>query len=94
MTRRVKTSIYIDGELWERLKERARSRSVEISRYLEDLIREELDSEIVDALGELIDEEVIELDFEPVRAGGTVSDLVREMRDERGSSLSRHQRHN
>ncbi len=93
MTERVKTSIYIDRKLWERLKDHARSRGMEISRVLEDLIREELDNEVADVLGVLMDEEIIELDFEPVRAGGTVSSLVREIRDERSSSLSRHQRH-
>ncbi len=82
MTDRVKTSIYVDRKLWEKLKAYARSKNMEISRLLEELIREELDSEIADILSELVDERFAELDFEPVRAKGSVSSLVREIRDE------------
>jgi len=88
MTERVKTSIYIDRELWEKLKAYARSRNMEVSRLLEELVKENLDSEIVDILGELVGEGFVELDFEPVKAKGLVSGLVREIRDERAAGLS------
>ncbi|MDT7895138.1 MAG: hypothetical protein RQ855_02955 [Desulfurococcales archaeon] len=39
---RVKTSIYIDRGLWERFREYALKRNVEISRMLKDIIREEI----------------------------------------------------
>ena len=90
MVSRVKTSIYIDRELWEKFKRYVRSRGLEVSRFLEELIREGmLEDDLSDALSELIREESAELDFEPVKPrGGLVSGLVRELRDERADSLS------
>ncbi len=82
MTGRVKTSIYIDEKLWEKLRAYARSKDMEISKMLEELIKEELDSEIAGILSELLGENFVELDFEPVRVRGSVSGLVREIRDE------------
>jgi len=41
MVSRTKTSIYVDRELWERFRRYARSRGIEVSRLLEEIIREE-----------------------------------------------------
>ncbi len=88
MTSKSKTSIYIDRELWEKFKRHARARGVEVSRLLEELMREEL---VEEELGKIIGEwlgDLDELDFEPIPPrGGAVSVLVREMRDERCNSL-------
>ncbi len=86
---RVKTSIYVDRELWDRFKIYAKNRGIEVSRLLEEVIREGmLQDELLSALDELVGGELVELDFEPVRPkGGLVSGLVRELRDERADSL-------
>ena len=88
---RVKTSIYVDGELWKRFKEYAFSKGLEVSSLLEDLMREEMAEDIVDkALSELIEFEVHELDFEPVETKeGVISELIRTMRNERENNLLR-----
>ncbi len=88
---KTKTSIYIDKELWERFKKYAKSKNIEVSKLLEEIISESmLEDEIVNILGELIEGEVVELDFEPIiPKNGIVSTLVRELRDERENSLSR-----
>ncbi len=88
---KVKTSIYIDRELWEKFKKLAMKRGVKVSKLLEELIRRELLDELFD---ELIDKMNIagelEIDFEPIEPrGGMVSDLMRVMRDERDNNLSR-----
>jgi len=90
MGSRGKTSIYIDRELWEKFRRYARSRGVEVSRFLEELIREGiLEDDLADALSELSGEKFTELDFQPIRPrGGLVSGLVRELRDKRADSLS------
>ncbi len=88
MTEKMKMSIYIDRKLWEKLKVYARSRNMEISKLLEELVKENLDSEIVDILDELVGEGFAELYFEPVKAKELVSSLAREIRDERAASLS------
>lgn len=88
---KAKTSIYVDRELWEKFKRYARSKGIEVSKLLEEMIREEmLEDELSDALGRLAAGELEELDFEPITPrGGLVSTLVRELRDERSNSLSR-----
>ncbi len=82
-----KTSIYIDRGLWEKFKAYARKKGVEVSRLLEELLRDEL---IDDVMAGVIDEgEAPELDFEPIKPReGLVSSLIRRMRDERASNLS------
>ena len=84
---RRKTSVYVDGELWERFKRYAAARGVEVSSLLEELMREELGDYLDEALGELAGSEGYELDFEPVKPRGPVSSVVREMRDERERGL-------
>jgi hypothetical protein len=84
---RRKTSVYVDGELWERFKRYAAARGVEVSSLLEELMREELGDYLDEALGELAGSGGYELDFEPVEPRGPVSPVVREMRDERERGL-------
>jgi hypothetical protein len=85
-----KTSIYIDRGLWERFREYALKRNVEISRMLEDIIREEIIEDILsDVLLDLAGYEDYVVDFEPIKPReGSVSDLIRVMRDERVDSVS------
>jgi hypothetical protein len=84
---RRKTSVYVDGDLWERFKKHAVARGVEVSSLLEELMREELGDYVDEALGELAGSDSYELDFEPVEPKGSVSQFVREMRDERERGL-------
>lgn len=86
---KVKTSIYVDKDLWERFKKYALRRGVEVSSLLENIIEEEMVEETLDkVLLELAGVEDYVIDFEPVEAKkGSVSELVRVMRDERSSLL-------
>ncbi|MEM0050345.1 MAG: hypothetical protein QXW39_07460 [Candidatus Bathyarchaeia archaeon] len=86
---KIKTSIYVDEDLWKKFKKIASSRDQELSEALEELLREELMVDLEAVLRELIDELDTELDFKPVKAKASVSELVREMRDERESHLLR-----
>ncbi len=77
---KVKTSIYVDKELWERFRKYVLRRGKEVSNLLEDMIRDET---IEESLESIIDYENYELDFEPIKLKkGSVSELVRVMRDE------------
>ena len=87
---KVKTSIYVDKELWEKIKMYALKRDMEISGLLEDVVRYEM---IEDALDDILldsaSSEDYDIDFEPVKPReGLVSELVRVMRDERANSVS------
>lgn len=84
---KVKTSIYVRSDVWRKLKEYARREGKDVSEVLEDLAQD-LPSEVLDDIREFAGETCYELDFEPVSTDGEVSTLVREMRDERGCSLS------
>lgn len=90
MSGRVKTSINIDGRLWRRLKERAAREGVDLSDFLERLIRESLPEE---SLSDLMGEDLIgyhePIDLEPVDLGTDSAKIIREMRDERADKLSR-----
>jgi hypothetical protein len=89
---RRRTSVYVDGELWERFKRHAAARGVEVSSLLEELMREELGDYLDEALGELAGSGGYELDFEPAEPRGPVSPVVREMRDGRKRGLLGQQR--
>lgn len=86
---KVKASVYVDREVWERFRAYAAKRGVDANRLLEELILDEVVDLVLDevllraASGE---EEV--LDFEPVEPRGSVSKLVRIARDERARSVS------
>jgi len=88
---KVKTSIYVDKDLWERFKLNVARRGLDVSGVLEGLIREELIEDVFDeSFRELLEDRSYEVDFEPVKPRvGLVSALVRELRDERADSLSR-----
>ncbi|MEM0481274.1 MAG: hypothetical protein QXM16_00055 [Nitrososphaerota archaeon] len=91
MTSKVKSSVYVDGELWRRFKKHAAERRVEVSVLLEELMLEELMLNLQDEVVKLAGPGKVELDFEPVKpTSGLVSTLVREMRSEREDNLSRH----
>lgn len=86
---RKKTSVYVDEDLWARFRLYALRRGLDLSSALEEAIRDEMvDVELEEAISELVDFEDLEIDFEPVKPKGFVSDLVRVMRDERENRLS------
>jgi len=87
---KVKTSIYVNKELWEKYKLSLARRGLEVSQALEELIREELVEDLLDeALKGVNEAKASEIDFEPVKPkDGLVSIFVRSMRDERAGSLS------
>lgn len=89
---KVKSSIYIDEDLWRALKRRAVEMDLEISSLLEELIKDNLmigiEEELVEMGGGLSD---VEMDFEPIKpVEGSVSTLIRGLRNERENSLFRH----
>jgi len=86
---KVKTSIYVDEDLWKEFKKIASSRDQELSEALEGLLREELMVDLEAVIRELVNELDTELNFKPVKAKAPVSELVREMRNERESRLLR-----
>uniref|UniRef100_A0A7C4H9M4 CopG family transcriptional regulator n=1 Tax=Staphylothermus marinus TaxID=2280 RepID=A0A7C4H9M4_STAMA len=86
---RIKTSIYVDEDLWKEFKKLVSSRDQELSEALESLIREELMVDLETVVKELVNELDTDLDFKPVKAKAIVSELVREIRDERESRLLR-----
>ncbi|MCD6095328.1 MAG: CopG family transcriptional regulator [Thermoprotei archaeon] len=87
---KVKTSIYIEKTLWEMFKRHAVRKGVEVSKLLEELIKDEIvEYSLDDILLELAGSKDYELDFEPIEPKkGTVSELVRAMRNERANSIS------
>jgi hypothetical protein len=84
---RMKTSIYVDRELWTRFREHAIKSSVKASRLLEDLMEDEVfELTLAKALAEQAGREDYEINFEPIEPKeATVSELIRTMRDERAS---------
>ncbi len=80
---KVKTSVYLDGELWKEFKELAVREGSEVSKLLEEAIRNYIVRELIN-----VDDSDIPIWFEPVKAGGKpASEIVREMRDEREKGL-------
>ena len=86
---KIKTSIYIDAELWWELKKDAAEEKKDLSKLLEEIISEELLLGVEDSLREMIREFEEKIEFEPVVAKGSVSELVRAIRDEREDSILR-----
>ena len=88
---RVRASVYVDRDLWERFRRYALRRGVSVSGFLEEVIAEGL---VEDFLGEVLSELAgaggFEGGFEPVEVegGGSVSELVRLERDGRARGLS------
>lgn len=87
--RHVKTSIFIDEDLWREFKRYAINRDKELSEALEELLREELLVDLEDAVKKLAGGLEMEVDFKPIKVKATVSELVREMRNERENSILR-----
>jgi hypothetical protein len=87
---KVKTSIYVDKELWEKFKSHASKNGIEITQMLEEFIRDELVEDLLDQMtADMKSPRDYEIDFEPVESvDGLVSELVRVMRDERNNSIS------
>lgn len=86
---KIKTSVFIDRELWIEFKKHVASRDRELSEVLEELLREELMMDLEDAVKELIGTLEVGLDFEPIKPKASLSEIVREMRDEREGDLLR-----
>ena len=86
---RKKTSIYIDSELWEKFKKYALMKGMDVSSLLEEIIRNEVLDDLDEALSQFSGPDDYQFDFEPVEVGEPVSELVREMRDERVDNISR-----
>lgn len=85
---KVKTSIYVEKELWDKLKSNASKKGLEISRILEEIIRDEMVEDFLEeAIRGMNGSESYEIDFEPVEPEGPVSEFIRVMRDERSDSL-------
>ena len=86
---KAKTSIYVDRDLWEMFKRHAARRGVDVSSLLEELMMDEMaDYLLSEELSRLGISEDYEVDLEPVEPRGAVSELIREMRDERAGSVS------
>ncbi|MEM1703717.1 MAG: hypothetical protein QXQ31_06660, partial [Zestosphaera sp.] len=90
---KIETCIYINEDLWKEFEKIASSRDQELSEALEGLLREELIVDLEAAVRELVDELDAEQDFKPVKTEAPVSELVREMRNERENRLLGQQRH-
>ncbi|MGQ9782290.1 MAG: hypothetical protein ACUVQ8_08680 [Nitrososphaeria archaeon] len=87
---KVKTSIYVDKELWEKFKLQASKKGIEIGRMLEEIIKDEMtDNFLNQMIADTGGSEDYEIEFEPVAPEkGLVSELVRVMRDERENNIS------
>ncbi|MEM0352854.1 MAG: hypothetical protein QW459_07725 [Sulfolobales archaeon] len=90
---KIETCIYINEDLWKEFEKIASSRDQELSEALEGLLREELIVDLEAVIRELVNELDTELNFKPVKAKAPVSELVREMRNERENRLLGQQRH-
>jgi len=86
---KVKPSIYVGKELWEKFKKYAMKRGIEVSNLLENMIRDEMIDEVLEStLLEIAGFEDYEIDFQPIKPKeGLVSELIRVMRDERADSI-------
>ncbi|WP_297065500.1 ribbon-helix-helix protein, CopG family [Thermococcus sp.] len=81
---KVKTSVYLDEELWEEFKELAQREKSEVSRLLEEALMNYLINEVLKD----VDDSGVPLWFEPLKVKGESSEkLVREMRDDREKRL-------
>ena len=84
----VKTSISIDKKIWMELKNLALERGKDISSILKDAIENELNSNLDKSLMKYSIQGTSDLDFEPIKPKGKISDLIRNMRDDRESRIS------
>ncbi len=84
----VKTSISIDKKIWMELKNLALERGKDVSSILKDAIENELNSNLDKSLTKYSIQGTSDLDFEPIKPKGKISDLIRSMRDDRESRIS------
>ncbi len=81
---KVKTSVYIDEELWGEFKELAQREKSEVSKLLEEALMNYLINEVLRD----VDDSEVPLWFEPLKVGGESTEkLLREMRDGREKRL-------
>jgi hypothetical protein len=85
---RKKTSIYVDEEIWMEFKRYAVDKGMDVSSLIEEILREELLSHIDDALSKIAGSEDYQINFELIEPKGSVSTLIREMKDIRACGLS------
>ncbi|MGC8506505.1 MAG: hypothetical protein ACP5NK_07365 [Thermoplasmata archaeon] len=85
---KVKTSISMDKQIWMELKSLALQRGKDVSSILKDAIENELYLNLDKSLMKYSKYGRSDLDFEPVKPKGKVSDLIRSMRDDRESRIS------
>jgi len=86
---KVKTSVYVDRDLWNSFKEYASKKGFEVSKMLEELIEDTIIEMGLDKAFTKIGNSH-EIDFDPIEPkGGPISSLVRVVRDERANSLLR-----
>jgi ferredoxin-fold anticodon binding domain-containing protein len=85
MAGKIKTTIVIDKDLWNKFKAKLLEESVDkVSSVIEEMIREEVVDKVVDNLNELIGGELIQV-VEPVKplAETAAEKVVRELRESR-----------
>ncbi len=85
---KVKTSISIDKQIWVELKNLALQRGMDISSVLKETIENELYLNLDEYLMKYSKYSKADLDFEPIKSKGNVSDLIRSMRDDRKNRIS------
>ncbi len=85
---KVKTSISIDKQIWVELKNLALQRGMDISSVLKEAIENELYLNLDEYLMKYSKYSKADLDFEPIKSKGNVSDLIRSMRDDRKNRIS------
>jgi hypothetical protein len=87
---KIKTSIYIDKNLWEKLKSVALKNGLEVSQMLEEIIKNEIIEDFLEQVLERTENfESYEIDFEPLEPEkGFVSEFIRVMRNERSNNIS------
>ncbi|HII61545.1 hypothetical protein [Pyrococcus horikoshii] len=86
---KIKTSIYIDADLWWELKKEAAEENRDISRLLEEIISENLLLDLEKNIEEMLKKFEKKIEFEPLPSRGSVSELVRRIRDEREGNILR-----
>jgi predicted DNA-binding protein len=89
---RTKTSIYVDESVWQRFREYSAKTGKTAADILEEMMKERMLNEVLEeALGKMGVMENYQIEFSPVESVGvgTVSGLVRSMRDGGEGSIPR-----
>ncbi|MCS7140713.1 MAG: hypothetical protein NZ888_00820 [Candidatus Nitrosocaldus sp.] len=86
--KRIKANITVDKELWEEFRRYSTALNMDTARLLEDAIKDVMVyNELDDLIGRDVEKVDEQVDFEPIRAMGSVSELVRLGRDGRRDSI-------